>query len=163
MIHCEFEDSSPALLRHVTVNCLVLKNGKILLGKRAAGLLESGKWGPLGGFMNRNETTAETAEREVMEESGWRIKNLRLLRINDNPNRPNEDRQNIDFVYVATAVEQTGSKDWENEEIRWFSLTALPPCEQIAFDHYENIELYKTYLEHSFSLPIVGALPSRKD
>ncbi len=158
MITCSFENANGANLRHVTVNCLVVQDGKLLLGKRAAGLLEAGKWGPLGGFMDRDETTEQAAVREVFEESGWNIRNLRLLRINDDPNRPNEDRQNVDFTFIAEAVEQSGKKDWENDEIQWFRLDALPPDAQIAFDHAENIALYRRWLDEHFSVPVIGSI-----
>lgn len=156
MITCTFENGDQTNLRHVTVGCLVIKGGKILLSKRSQGLLEAGKWSLLGGYANRDETTVETGVREAQEESGWVIDNLRLLRINDNPNRPHEDRQNIDFIYVADAVEKTGVSDWESEEVQWFSLDDLPPKEQIAFDHFDSIKLYKQYLVSAFSLPVLG-------
>jgi hypothetical protein len=47
MIKCEFEDGNVAKpgLRHLTTGVLVLRDGKLLLAKRAEGLLEAGKWG----------------------------------------------------------------------------------------------------------------------
>jgi 8-oxo-dGTP diphosphatase len=158
MINCTFENGNKAKLRHVTVECLVIKDGKILLGLRSQGLLEAGKWCLLGGFATRDETTAETGMRECMEESGWVVDNLKLLRINDNPNRPHEDRQNIDFIYIADAVKQAGQKDDESVEVRWFPLEQLPPAEQIAFDHLDSIELYKSYLHSNFPLPVLGKI-----
>ena len=117
-----------------------------MLAKRSEGLLEAGKWGLLGGYVNRDETTMQTAVRETKEESGWDVTSLRLLRVKDNPDRPHEDRQNIEFVYVADAVEKTGEPDWESEEVKWFSFDNLPEPDQIAFDHGEDIELYKQSL-----------------
>ena len=108
MITCTCENGNQNSLRHVTVGCLVMTDDQILLAKRAEGLLEAGKWCLLGGYADRDETTEETGIRESMEESGWVVNNLRLLRINDNPNRPHEDRQNIDFIYIADAVEEIG-------------------------------------------------------
>lgn len=156
MITCTFENGNQNSLRHVTVGCLVVKDGKILLAKRSEGLLEAGKWCLLGGYANRNETTAEAGIRETLEESGWSISNLRLLRINDNPDRPHEDRQNIDFIYVADAVKEVGEKDWESEEVHWFPLDSLPPKDEIAFDHLDSIELYRRYLKSAFQLPVLG-------
>jgi 8-oxo-dGTP diphosphatase len=156
MITCTFENGNQSSLRHATVACLVIKDGKILLAKRSKGLLEAGKWCLLGGYTDRDETTVEAAERETLEESGWAIKNIRLFRINDNPNRPHEDRQNIDFIYFADAVNKVGEKDWESEDVQWFSLDKLPPDDQIAFDHLDSIKLYNKYLDKPFQLPIVG-------
>lgn len=158
MITCTFENGNQNSLRHVTVGCLVIKDGKILLAKRSKGLLEAGKWCLLGGYVNRDETIAQAGEREALEESGWSIGNLRLLRINDNPNRPHEDRQNVDFIYIADALQKTGDKDWESEEVRWFPLDALPPKDQIAFDHLDSIDMYKKYLVAAFPLPVSGEL-----
>lgn len=156
MISCTFENGSQNSLRHVTVGCLVVREDQILLGKRAEGLLEAGKWCLLGGYAERDETTKDTAQREVLEESGWTVRDLHLLHINDNPNRPHEDRQNVDFIYIAHAVKQVGEPDQETQEVRWFTLNNLPPVDQIAFDHADSIKLYKKYREAPFSLPVAG-------
>ena len=162
MIKCKFENGNNASLRHITVDVIVLKDNKILLGKRGMlngkPLSEFGKWGLLGGFMNRDENLKQAAKREVMEESGWEIKNLKLLRINDNPDRPKEDRQNVNHVFIAEATKQTGKSDEEVSELEWFDLENIPPEEQIAFDFFENIELYKKYLKENFELPVFGKL-----
>jgi len=147
-------------LRHVTVNALVIKNKQILLGKRGtfAGkkILESGKWGLLGGFFARNENLIQAVKREVMEESGWEITDLKLLRINDNPDRPHEDRQNVDIIFIAQAVKQIKTGDEEVKELRWFDLSDLPAKERIAFDHSDDIEIYKKYLQGKIKIPILG-------
>ena len=153
MINCFFEDGNKASLRHAVVDTLVLKGGEILLVKRTAKLTEGGKWGMVGGYIDRDETVPQAAAREVHEETGWTIKDLALLTIRDHPDRPAEDRQNISFVYFAQAIEQTGTPDWESDEIRWFKLNDLPPRDQLAFDHADDIDLYKQYLEEKFSLP----------
>lgn len=145
-------------MRHATVGCIVIKDNEILLAKRAQGLLEAGKWCFVGGYVDRDETTEEAGIRETMEESGWVIRNLRLLRVNDNPNRPHEDRQNIDFIYIADAVEKTGEKDWESDDVQWFKLDNLPKSEEIAFDHEESINLYKEFRKQPFNLPKIGRL-----
>jgi len=160
MIKCEFENGNKASLRHVTVGTLVIRDGKILLGKRGTlngkPLSEFGKWGILGGFMDRDEKLEETAKREAMEESGWEIDNLKLFRINDNPNRPKEDRQNVDFIFIAEAIKKTGINDEEVSNLEWFDLDNIPSKEEIAFDFFEGIELYKKYLKEKFDLPLIG-------
>src|SRR3989339_175624 len=160
MINCFFENNNKASLRHVTVNAIVVKNNQVLLGKRGTlngkPILESGKWGLLGGFFGRDENLIQAVKREVMEESGWEINNLKLFKINDNPNRPHEDRQNVDIIFIANAVKQTKTSDEEVSKLQWFDLDKLPPKEEIAFDHGENLELYKKYLKEKFILPILG-------
>jgi 8-oxo-dGTP diphosphatase len=156
MITCAFEDGNKGSLRHVVVDTLVLKDNKILLVKRTGKLLEAGKWSLAGGFVDRDETTAEAAAREVLEETGWQIADLVLLRINDNPNRPKEDRQNVCFVYFGTATEKTGEADWESDERKWFSWDELPNDTDMAFDHAENIKLYRNYVQDKRPLPLIG-------
>ena len=158
MITCSFENGDKTSLRHVTVNAIVVKNDQILFGKRGTfngkPILESGKWGLLGGFFGRDENLVEAVKREVMEESGWEIDNLKLFRINDNPNRPKEDRQNVDIIFIANVVRQIKTSDEEVSKLQWFDLDKLPSKDEIAFDHGDSIELYKKYLKENFSLPI---------
>jgi 8-oxo-dGTP diphosphatase len=146
MIECSFEDGGKAHLRHITVNALVIKDHQLLLGKRGTykgkPLLESGKWGFLGGFLGRDETMEQAVQREIFEESGWKIKDLTLLKINDNPGRPAEDRQNVDVIYVAQADTQTPKENEEITHLQWFDLDKLPKAEEIAFDHYDSIKMY---------------------
>lgn len=160
MINCTFENGNKTSLRHVTVNAIVVKNNQILLGKRGTfngkPILESGKWGLLGGFFDRDENLVQAVKREVMEESGWEIDNLKLLRINDNPNRPKEDRQNVDFIFIAKAIKQLKTSDQEVKELKWFSFDNLPPKDSMAFDHGDALEIYLKYLKENFHLPVLG-------
>lgn len=160
MLSCLFEDNGKTSLRHVTVTAIVTNGNKILLGKRASVpnriILEIGKWALLGGYFERNENLKKAIAREVLEESGWTIDKLVLFRINDNPARPKEDRQNVDIVFIGKAIKQTGQPDKEMSEIKWFDLNNLPELYEIAFDHAENIDLYKKYKQENFSLPILG-------
>jgi len=156
MLRCKFENGGEALLRHVVVDVLALHKNKILLVKRTNKLLEGGKWALVGGFVDRDENLKGAVEREVMEESGYKIKNITLLTIRDNPDRPKEDRQNISFVFFCQAVEKIGQSDWEVDDQRWFDFKHLPPKKQIAFDHYQNIKLYLDYLNKNLNLPILN-------
>lgn len=158
MITCTFEDGDKGQLRHVVVDTLVLQDNKILLAKRAKKLsLEGGKWGLLGGYVGRDETTKEAAKREVMEESGYEITDIQLLTIRDNPDRPKENRQNIAFIYIAQASEKTGTSDWEVSDLEWFALDEVPK-DEVAFDHYKNIELYLDHKRKGTSLPIFSKI-----
>jgi 8-oxo-dGTP diphosphatase len=156
MISCSFENGSAASLRHVVVDNIVLRGDQILLVKRNGKLLEGGKWALVGGFVERDETIKEAVAREILEETGYRVTDITLLRIVDAPARPAEDRQNIAFVHFCAAQEKIGGIDWESEEIRWFPLNALPPRNEIAFDHADSIRLYLEYREQHLPLPMVG-------
>lgn len=144
MITCSFEDGGEAKLRHVVSDNIVLnEKNQILLVKRSLHVLEGGKYALVGGYVDRNETIRHTVEREILEETGYQSKIDYLLRIKDNPDRPNDnERQNISFVFVAHALAKVGQPDNESTEQTWFDLDKLPPKEDFAFDHFSDIELY---------------------
>lgn len=157
MITCTFEDGKPAYngtLRHCVVDGLIIKDGKILLVKRAAHLLEGGKWALVGGFIDPGEIIVEALHREIIEEVGWEISEPTLMQINDNPNRPNEQgRQNISFVFICEPTQKVRDADDESSDQQWFGLDDLP---ELAFDHIEYITLYKKHLAEPQPLPILG-------
>jgi len=64
------------LVIHATL-CYVLRNGEVLLLKKSAGLFGGGKWNGLGGKVIGGETPERACIREVAEESGLRISDLR--------------------------------------------------------------------------------------
>lgn len=163
MIICFFEDTQKELqrhaeLRHVTVNAIIVKDGKILLTKRAPHLLHGDKYAYPGGFIDRNETAEEAVRREVKEEAGYGVTKTTLFRINDYPFRKGEDRQNIDFIFIAEVGDKVGKPDHEVTDVQWFPLDNLPQEELFAFDQYENIQLFLKYQKEQFPLPIVGKL-----
>lgn len=154
MINCVFEDGGKAKFRHVTTNTLLQKDGKILLVKRSEIISESGKWAIPGGFLDYEETLIEGAKREVMEETGWEISDIKLFTISDNLDKTGDDYQNVDFIYLAKPIKKVGQPDNEVTEVKWFDLDELPPKDQIAFDHVNHLELYKSFIMNPQALPI---------
>lgn len=157
MINCTFENGSKASLRHVTVCVLVVNDkGAILVQKRASHLSNGGRYGLPGGFMDRDETTSQTAIRELLEETGLTGEIVSLFQIVDTPNRPKEDRQNVQFNYIVKIKEGEFNTNSEVEELRWVSKEDLPSEEEFAFDHIKFIERYFEYLAKPFDLPLIG-------
>ena len=64
----------------VGVGVMVLKGDKALIGKRK-GAHGEGEWAWPGGHMEYMESFEDCAKREVMEETGMKIKNIRFLRL----------------------------------------------------------------------------------
>ena len=139
MINCTFENGKKASLRHVVVDAIVVKDNEILLIKRAAHLINGGKWAIPGGFLDRDETCKQAVLREVKEETGLTGKIVRLVTITDNPRRKNEDRQNVAFVYQIKASGKTNVDPEEVSETKWFDIKNLPKQQDFAFDHFEII------------------------
>ncbi len=63
----------------VGVAVIVIKDKKVLLGKRKNVPIGKGTWGFPGGHLEENESFEAGAKREVMEEAGMKIKNLRFV------------------------------------------------------------------------------------
>jgi len=159
MIKCILENGQETSFRHVTADVIVLNdNNEILLIKRAKNLINGEKYAIPGGFVDRDETVREAGIREVLEETGYKVEPFLLLRVADNPNRPQENRQNIAFIYVAKIKGGKKVLNDEVSEISWFNLNQLPNKNQFAFDHYENIQLYIGYFKEKFTLPVFGRI-----
>lgn len=143
MINCTFEDGINATLRHVVADAIIINNkNQILLVMRAKHTFRGGKWGLPGGYLDRNETTKEAVMREVSEETNLKAKSAELFKVIDNPNRRNEQRQNVCFVYVVSATGDPKPQVSEVSEVKWFKLDELPKEEEFAFDHLEIIKEY---------------------
>ena len=155
MIHCTFEDGNEASLRHAVVDAIVISGQEILLVKRSGKLLEGGKWALPGGYVERDETIFQAAQREIREETGWLVKDLVLLKINSSPDRPKEDRQNIAFVIACVAERKVGTHDWESDEVKWYPLEAVTTAVELAFDHAQDVELYLKNDSANLTVPVV--------
>lgn len=155
MITCVFEKGCQTFLRHVVLHAIVEKDGKLLLEKRAADLLEGGKWALPGGFLDRNETAGQGALRELKEETGWEGEVISLFRINSNPQRPKEDRQNVVFEFIIKPKRKVSLPDNEVSKVEWIPINKLLPFEEFAFDHGETLKSYLEYRKKPFPLPII--------
>ena len=130
----------------VGVGVMILKDGKILLGKRhenpkkaASALQGEGTWTMPGGKLRFGETFEEAAKREAKEETDLEIHNSKVICVN------NDKIESAHFVTIGLLVEQfTGEpKVMEPDEItewHWFPLDNLPkplffPSEKIL-NHY---------------------------
>lgn len=155
MITCIFEKGNKTSLRHVVVHALVEKDNKLLLEKRAGDILESGKWSLPGGFLDRDETAAQAVLRELQEETGLEGEVVSLFRINTNPQRPKEDRQNVVLEFIVKPLKGIISPRSEVSKVEWIPLNKLLPFTEFAFDHGESIRLYLEYRKNPFPLPLL--------
>jgi 8-oxo-dGTP diphosphatase len=155
MITCTLESGAGATFRHVVLHAVVEKDGALLLVRRADHLLEGGKWGLPGGFLDRDETLAEGVLRELREETGWTGRVTALLRINSRPDRPGENRQNVAFDFVIEPLRKTGEGDHDSSAVEWMPIDRLPALDALAFDHGDTVRAYLAYREGRVSGPIL--------
>ena len=131
---------------------MILKDNKILLGKRhenpekASSMLRgAGTWTMPGGKLEFGETFEEGAKREVMEETGIRLNDSRVICVNQ------DIIESAHFVTIGLF-----SEDFEGEprvmepdeitEWKWFDLNELPkplffPSKKVL-DNYFRKEFY---------------------
>lgn len=120
----------------VGVGVIVIKNDKVLLGKRknAHG---DGSWSFAGGHLEKNESLEECAKREVMEEAGITIKNIKPLTFT-NDIFEKEEKHYITLFLTADydagevrVMEPEKCDGWE-----WFDWNDLPQPLFLAINNF---------------------------
>jgi 8-oxo-dGTP diphosphatase len=159
MIKCILENGHETSFRHVTVGAIVVnEKQEVLLVKRAENIHNGGKYTIPGGFLDRDENLEQGVLRELKEETGYKGEIEMLFWINDSPNRPKEDRQNVDFIFIAKIISGGMTLNNEVSDIHWFTMNSLPKEEEFAFDHRAIILHYFEYLKKPFPLPLVSGV-----
>ena len=100
--------------------------GRLLLGRRS----DDGQWSLLAGSVDPGEQPADAIVREVLEESGVRIRVDGIAGVALHPHTyPNGDRcQFFNVWFRCTAIGGTARvADDESVDMRWFAPEALPP------------------------------------
>lgn len=125
----------------VGVGVMILKDGKVLLGKRK-GSHGAGEYAWPGGHMEYMESFSDCARRETAEETGMEIDNIRFLRLLNL--RDYAPKHYVDIGLVADwksgepqIMEPDKIGDWA-----WYDLDALP--QPLFSTTATNIEAYKT-------------------
>ncbi len=125
----------------VGIGVMVIKGGLVLMGKRKSSH-GAGEWAWPGGHLEYMESFEECAKREVMEETGMEIANVRFNRL-----------MNLKLYAPKHYVDVGLLADWKSgepqlcepnkcEDWRWFELENLPSPRFGACD--SAIEAYKT-------------------
>ncbi|MET8748977.1 NUDIX domain-containing protein [Streptomyces sp. NPDC059104] len=114
--------------------------GRVLLGRRA----DTGRWSVVGGIAEPGEQPADTAVREVYEETAVRCvpERVVLVQMLEPITYPNGDVcqfQDITFRCRATGGEARAA-DGELLEVAWFDPEELPPLEPFALDRVRRAQ-----------------------
>ena len=120
----------------VTADCVVITkedSPKVLLIQRG-GEPYKGCWAFPGGFMDMDETTEQCAIRELKEETGLHIKEVKQIGAYSKVNRDPRGRTiSVASLAVIDKPAQVRGLD-DAAKAEWFSIDELPP---LAFDHEE--------------------------
>lgn len=119
----------------VSVNTLVVKDNKVLLGKRA-GKNGKGCWCSPGGHLEFGESAIEAAKRELREETGVEAQNISFIHV---LNDPHCDNYLYHYIAINFLVDEwTGdpvvTEPDKFDEWKWFSVDELPTP---MFSHHE--------------------------
>jgi 8-oxo-dGTP diphosphatase len=91
-----------------------------------------GSWALPGGFVEQGEQVLEAAPRELVEETGLRVGELRLLGVYDMPGRDPRG-WTVSVVYLASVPSEAAVAGADDaSDARWFAVNRLP---ELAFDH----------------------------
>lgn len=116
---------------------------KVLLVKRKKNPFKD-QWALPGGFLEDEEPLEIGAKRELSEETGLKVENLKQLKAFGTPGRDPRGRTiSIPFWGEVTSQEKVEGSD-DAADARWFSFDDLP---ELAFDHSEILKLaWEAYL-----------------
>lgn len=133
---------------------MLLKNGKVLLGKRhedpekASSLLNgAGCWTMPGGKLHFAESFEDGGKRETMEETGIQLNNIEVMCVN------NDIVESAHFVTIGLMSQdfEGNPKVMEPDEItqwNWFDIDNLPsPMYFPSAKVLENYKLGKFYIK----------------
>lgn len=121
--------------RGVSIDAVIIQDGNILLIQRGAEPYK-GFWGTPGGYVSWDESTEETVQREVKEETGLEVLETRLVGVYSSPSR--HPKQVINLVYLTKVGNGEPRHNDDAMDAKWFSLNNLP--DQMALDHKQNIQ-----------------------
>lgn len=120
----------------VTADCVVITKEyepKVLLIQRGNEPFK-GQWAFPGGFMNMDETTEQCAVRELEEETGLKISEIKQIGAYSKVDRDPRGRT-VTVAYLAIIDKPGAVKGLDDAaKAQWFPLSNLP---ELAFDHEE--------------------------
>ena len=120
----------------VTADCVVIakeKEPKVLLIQRGNEPFK-GCWAFPGGFMNMDETTEQCAVRELEEETGLKVTEIKQIGAYSKVDRDPRGRTvTVAYLAIIGIVEAVNGLD-DAAKAQWFPISNLP---KLAFDHEE--------------------------
>jgi ADP-ribose pyrophosphatase YjhB (NUDIX family) len=111
----------------VDVRAVVIRGGEVLLVRES----RTGGWTFPGGWADVGDTPAGAAERETLEESGYRVRATKLLALLDKSRH--EHPPSLDYTYkVLIGCELLGgapATSHETDAVGFFARSELPPLD----------------------------------
>jgi 8-oxo-dGTP diphosphatase len=102
-------------MRPTTVDIVIIRGKQVLLVKRKFEPFK-GRWVVPGGFVEDSETVEEAARREALEETGVKVKLVKLVGVYSDPKR--DPRGNISVAFIAKPLSGELKGDVEVEDVK---------------------------------------------
>jgi len=135
------EQKPEEIYPRVGIGVMVMRDSKILLGLRKGSHGENQYAWP-GGHMEYMESFEDTAKREVMEETGMEIDNVRFLRLYNLKEYAPKHYVDIGLVADWKSGEPTVMEPHKCEQWDWYDMDELPSPLFSTIPSF--IEAYKT-------------------
>lgn len=129
---------------------MLIRDGKILLLRRANTGFQDGNYGLPAGHMEGNETAREACAREMREEIGIEIKPQDLTLVHISHRKAASDER-FDLFWTASdySGEVVNNEPDKCDDLSWFPLDALPQNTieyiRLAIEHAQKGTLYSEY------------------
>ena len=124
----------------VGIGVMIMKDGKVLLGKRK-GKHGAGEYAWPGGHFEYMESFTDSAKREVMEETGMEIDNIRFLRLANLKEYAPKHYVDIGLIADWKSGEPVVMEPEKCESWDWYDIDNLPSPLFSGIETY--IEAYK--------------------
>lgn len=106
---------------HVTATGLIVRGGRVLLGKRTSSTRFAGMWDAFGGHLVPCEEPAAALVRELSEELGIQVSRPRFLGIYEDVDPTSKDLFRHYLFFVTRWTGEPRISNAEHSEIRWFT------------------------------------------
>jgi len=121
----------------LAVDCVILVDGKVLLIHRRN---PPHGWALPGGFVEYGETVEDAVRREMKEETGLELQDLRQFRVYSDPARDPRGHV-VSVVFTARGVGKPEAGD-DADRYRLIDLNAIPEAD-VVFDHAQILRDFK--------------------
>ena len=140
------EEQKP--ITKIGVGVVVMKDGKILLGKRK-GSHGHGEFAGTGGHLEYLKSFADCAKRETFEETGLKIDNVRFLCVTNLKRYAPKHYVDIGVVADWISGEPRMLEPDKVENWNWYSIDDLPePLFGVEPNYIEAIKTKRAYFDN---------------
>ncbi|HZZ76637.1 MAG TPA: NUDIX domain-containing protein [Puia sp.] len=135
----------------LSIYLILIKNGKVLLLRRANTGYEDGKYGLPSGHADGNETSQAATCREALEEVGVKVGPDDLKFIHAMHRLQNDERVDLFFAVDKWQGEPKNMEPEKCDDLSWFPLDDLPantiPYIRQALESYQQGIYYSEFWE----------------